>query len=772
MMNLYRLLLGSVVLLSLAACNPAKKLAPGDRLYTGAKVNVEGVSKKEKKAMSSELKALARPKPNSNFLGFRYGLFFWSIGDTAKKKGVAAWLRRKYGEAPVLASQVNLEKNSEVMKSRLYNRGYFRAQVSGTADTPAKNRYMTAIYTATPGERSYIREVHYPEGTDSLSANIQRATSRFQLLRPGNPYDLDVIKAERDRLDQRLKQNGFYYFSPDALLVEVDTTVGNHQVDLNMIVKDDATPRSLDQFRLRYINVYPNFDLEESLRGDTVGDYMAAQPTKDGYFIADPQHRFRDVVFNKTLVFHSGDLYNRRDHNSSLNRLVNLGVFKFVKAEFTDVDTPSNYLDVNYYATPFPRKTLQAEVLGLTRSDNSKGSQLSVSWQNRNLFRGGERLKTTAFLGLENQIYGQQTSSTIRYGGQVDLSVPRILSPFRLNTLGDYVPETRFSVGFERFNRTDQYALNTFTLQYGYSWKPEIRKEHRLTVVNVNVVDSSHITDSFRKLMAVNPVLQRSITRQLIIGSIYNYNFNTNASPNRKRHNFYFNANADAAGNLLGLLAGTSSGNKEVKIYNIPFSQYVRGELEGRHYWRINNSKPDGDITLVSRLLAGAGYAYGNRPDLPFIKQFFSGGVNSVRAFRARSVGPGTYGGATYTVKGITYSADQPGDIRLEANTELRFPIYSIVKGAVFVDAGNVWAMRPDSTRPGAEFTSKFLSQLAVGAGIGLRFDISFLVIRADVATPIHRPQDAANVMPGFNFSNPDYRRDNLVLNLAIGYPF
>ncbi len=760
------------MLTGLAACNPTRKLAPGQRLYTGAKVEVEGVSKKEKKALSGELKALARPKPNRSLLGFRYGLFFWNLGDTSKKKGVAAWLRRKYGEEPVLASSVNLAKNSEVMQSRLFNRGYFQGSVSGEADTSQKGKYMKAVYTAVPGDRYYIREVRYPEGTDSLSVHIQRATNRRRLLRKGNPYDLDVIKAERERIDQRLKEHGFYYFSPDVLLAEVDSTVGDHQVDIDMMVKEDATYRSLHQYRLRNISIYPNFDLEESLRGDTVGDYKTAKLTKDGYYVADPQNRFRDVVFNKTLVFHPNDLYNRSDHNSSLNRLVNLGVFKFVKAEFEDADTTANYLDVNYFATPFPRKTLGAEITALTRSDNSTGSQLSLSWQHRNLFRGAERLKITGFLGLEHQVFGQQNVSTIRYGGQADLSVPRIISPFRLNTSGDYVPETRFTLGYEHFARTDQYSLNTFTLQYGYIWKPEIRKEHKLTVVNVNVVDSSKVTDSFRKLLAFNPVLQRSITRQLIIGTIYNYNFNTNARTNRRRHNYYFNANADVAGNLLGLLTGTSSGNKEVKIKEIPFSQYVRGELEGRHYWRLNNSKPEQDITLVSRLLAGAGYAYGNRPDLPFIKQFFSGGTNSVRAFRARSVGPGTYAGATYTVNGIAYSADQPGDIRFEANTELRFPIYSFIKGAAFVDAGNVWAMRKDSTRPGAEFTSSFLSQLAVGAGVGLRFDISFLVIRADVATPLHRPWNSSNITPGFNFADPDYRRENIVLNLAIGYPF
>jgi hypothetical protein len=768
MMNLYRLLPVLVLLFGLSACNPTKRLPDGERLYTGAKVEVTGVGKKQRKALATELGELARPKPNTSVLGIRYKLYFWNLADTSKKKGVKAWLKRKFGEPPVLASEVKLDKNREVMQSRLVNRGYFHGQVSAAADTSGKGRYMKAVYTATPGERYFIRNVTYPDGTDSLSANIQRIAQRRRLLAPGAPYSLDRIKEVRLRIDQVLKQRGFYYFSPEALLVEVDSTIGNHQVDLNVVVKDAVTPRSLEQFRIRKITVYPNFDLEESLSGDTTGDQEQATLTKEGYYIADPQHHYRNVVFGKTLMFRPYELYNRRDHNTSISRMVNLGTFKFVKAEFTDADTPGNFLDVNYYATPQPRKTLGAQVLGLTRSNNSTGSELSLSWRHRNFFGGAEQFSASVYGGLESQIYGQQNVTILRYGTELNLTLPRILSPIPINTRGDYVPQTRFTLGYEHYNRTDLYSLNTFKGQYGYTWKPEIRKEHQLTLININVVDSSQITDSFRRLLAINPVLQRSITRQLIIGSMYNYNYNTNARPNRLRHNYFFNGNVEGAGNLLGLLTGASAENP-VTIQNIPISQYVRAEADLRHYWRLNTSAPANDITLVSRLFAGAGYAYGNRPDLPFIKQFFSGGVNSIRAFRARSVGPGTYEGGAYSANGITYLADQPGDLRLEINNELRFPIYSFIKGAVFVDAGNVWSMREDPARPGAEITSQFLSQLAVGAGVGFRFDISFLVIRADLSTPIRKP---GNQPVNYTFGDAEYRRQNLIINLAIGYPF
>ncbi len=759
--------------LLLFGCNPTKKLAPGQRLYVGAKVQVDSLPKRETGDLQDELKALARPKPNSSFLGIRYGIFFWNLVDTPKKRGVRSWLKRKYGEKPVIGSDVNLEKNREVMESRLFNRGYYRATVAAKADTPEKNRFMTAVYTATPGPLYKIRNVRYELGDDSISVQIRRL-SKYSRLKTGESYNLDVIKAERDRIDDRLKNRGFFYFSPDALIVEVDSTVGDNEVDLFVKIKEDWPQKALEQYRLRQIAMYPNFDFEESLEGDTVGDMAAARQTKDGYLISDPENKYRDVVFNKTLVFKPGDLYKRRDHNVSLSRLVSLGTFKYVKAEFSDADTAGNFLDVDYYATPMPKKGFRAEITGLTRSNNATGSQLSLSWRNRNFLKGAELFTISAFGGFESQIYGQQNVSTIRYGADVNLYVPRIISPFPINTRGSFVPQTRFSLGYEHFYRNDQYSLNSAKVTYGYQWKTDIFREQELTLINVNVVDSSNVTDSFRRLIAFNPTLQRSIQRQLIIGSIYNYNYNSNARANRKRHNFYFNGNADVAGNLLGTVLGTSGGEKEVKLGGIPFSQYVRGELEGRHYWKLNNRKPEKDIVLASRLLMGAGYAYGNRPDLPFIKQFFSGGVNSVRAFRARSIGPGTYyGGGIKNPNGdAVFLADQPGDIRFEANTELRFPIYSFFKGALFVDAGNVWTMRDDPARPGSKLTPQFLSELAVGAGAGLRVDISFLVVRIDLATPIRKPYVLSPPEKRFDFGEAEYRRQNLILNLAIGYPF
>jgi outer membrane protein assembly factor BamA len=766
-------------LLQLTACSPTRRIPNGERLYSGAKVDVHTDEKGEAKNIAADLKGLTRPKPNASLLGFRYKLYFWNLVDTPRGKGLRSFLRNKLGEPPVFASEVDLEKNSKVMQSRLQNTGYFQATVTGMIDTSAKKKkFAVARYDAVTGPRYKVRNIEYQTDSSDVSRSIRAMSriSRRSLIKPGVPYNLDVIKAERIRIDQILKNRGYYYFSPDDIIVDVDSTVGDNQVDMYVHVKDEAPESATQVFRIRHITVYPNYNIEDGALGDTTGDARYAIFTPEGYKIIDPEYRFRPVVFSRSLIFKPFELYNRRDHNTSLNRLVSMGTFKFVKATFEEADTTGNYLDATYYATPLAKKSVRAEITGLTRSNNATGSELTLSWRNRNAFKGAELLTLSAFIGAESQVYGQQNVSTIRYGGEANLFVPRVISPVRLNTSGDFVPQTRFTLGYEYFNRTDQYALNSFRAEYGYQWKNVIQEENRLTLVNLNLVDSSNVTDSFRRLIAANPTLQRSITRQLIIGSIYNYNFNSNARPNRRLLNYYFNANIDGSGNLLGLITGTSFGrNVPYEIGGVPFSQYIRVELEGRNYWRLSSSaRPAArDITLASRLIMGAGYAYGNTTEMPFIKEFFAGGVNSIRAFRARSVGPGTYFGGGYTDATKRFLADQPGDVRFEANAELRFPIFAIVKGAAFVDAGNVWTAREDPNRPGSKFTGQFLSQLAIGAGLGVRFDISFLVLRLDLATPIRKPWESVPPSPlNFNFNSADYRRQNLVLNLAIGYPF
>ena len=234
-----------------------------------------------------------------------------------------------------------------------------------------------------------------------------------------------------------------------------------------------------------------------------------------------------------------------------------------------------------------------------------------------------------------------------------------------------------------------------------------------------------------------------------------------------KKHNIYFNGEIDLSGNSTGLILNAKDYNNPKTLLGVPFSQYTKTEIEFRHYYNF-----DKETKLASRIIIGAGVPYGNSKELPFIKQFFIGGTSSIRAFRARSIGPGTFNGNNTN---NAFLPDQSGDLKLEFNTELRAQIYKLVKGAIFMDAGNIWLLNENEEKPGAKFTSDFLNQLAVGTGIGLRFDFNFLILRTDFAFPLRKPYLPKGndwVLDEINFGNVTWRKDNLVFNLAIGYPF
>ncbi|MEO6830719.1 MAG: BamA/TamA family outer membrane protein, partial [Chitinophagaceae bacterium] len=726
-----RLLLLSL-LLGFSACNVTKHLQPGQTLYDGAKLKIETPEKGSTKNLKTELKALVRPKPNKSILGVRYKLYFYYLAGEPKGKGLRYWVRNKLGEPPVLASDMNVEKNRKILENHLQNKGYFQATVA--ADTVQKMKFTTAVFDAATGPQYTIRNVYYPIDSSDISKKIQQI-SKHSRLKPGKPYDLDVIKAERDRIDNRLKNQGYYYYNPDYILNKVDSTVGKHQVDMYLGIKKGTPINDLQVYRINNIWVYPNYTLAK----DSMLGAAPAIPYQD-YYIIDPDHKFRLNTFKKMLVFHKGDKYSRREHNQSLSRLMNMGTFKFVKARFEEVDTNGNYLDPYYFMTPLPRQSYKAEVTGLTKSNNATGTEVSIGWTNRNAFRGAEQFSINAFGGLETQVYGGQSDNTARLGLETNLYFPRIIGPFGFASKSDFVPKTRFNLRYEYYDRTDQYTLNSYTGSFGYVWKTNIKIEHQLNILNLNYVHPQRIAPSFQVALDTDITLRRSIEPQFILGPSYNYNYSSNNQPNNKKDNFYFNANVDVPGNLLGVFAGTQF-NKEKrgqgKFFNTIFAQYARVELDGRYYRRVGDIKHKNNI-LASRLLLGVGVPYGNSDALPFIKSFFIGGVNDLRAFRARTLGPGTYY-APNEIK-ASYIPDQPGDMKLLASSELRAKLVSIINGAVFVDAGNIWTLKADPSRPGSQFSSEFLNQIAVGAGLGLRLDLSFLIVRVDLATPIRKP--------------------------------
>jgi len=746
------------------SCNNTKYLPANETLYTGAKIKIEStqLTKKKKKTLNSELNDLTRPIPNKTILGLRPKLWFWNIGGTPKKKFSVKRLIKNMGEPPVLASDVDLEKNNLILQSFLENKGFFRSTVSG--DTVIKAKRATAVYSVNPNPQYTIKQVIFQKDTsEEIIAAINQFKRRTYLVK-GKPFDLDMIKGERDRIDARLKQRGYYYFSPDDILIDVDSTIGNHEVDLYVNLKPQTPKRARNHYRINEVVVYPTFSLTES-GDDTTRKY--AEKYRD-YVVIDSSKMYKPKLFQQAMQFSPGDLYNRTEHNATLNRLINLGIFKFVKNRFEPVKNSDSLLNAYYYLTPLPKKSLRLELGGTTKSNNLTGSELTVGFTNRNAFRGGEILSVNVSGGFEVQYSGQYKGyNTYRLGAEGNLTIPRFVVPLvYVNPRGGFVPRTNIQLGYEVLTKQKLYTLNSLRAGYGYIWKETAKKEHTFYPISVQYVQPVNITDQYKASVIDNPTLAKVVDTQFILGATYNYLY-TDVERRGSDNGFYFNGLLDISGNIAGLVKrNVIKGGDTARLFGAPFSQYLKTEFDFRYYRKLSQKN-----SWANRIILGVGFPYGNSKELPFIKQFFVGGNNSLRAFRSRSLGPGIYKG--FGDDG--FFPDQSGDIKLEINSELRFNIAGPVYGAMFVDAGNIWLYRENTYKPGAKFSSSFLKELAAGTGLGLRIDISILVLRLDVAFPIRKPwlpESERWVINDIKFGSSSWRKENLIFNLGIGYPF
>jgi outer membrane protein insertion porin family len=747
------------------SCNPTKHVPANDALYTGATVVVDStknISHKQKKRMVTNLVSLTRPKPNKKFLGFYFGLFFYNIGFNAKKSSSPlGFVKNKLGEAPVLVSDANIDFNVKVLQSYLQDIGHFQATVTG--DTVVRKKKARAIYHINPGERYTIKSIILSNDSSRVNKEIVADFSET-LLQKGGAFNLDIIKAERERIDADLKENGFFFFNPDYLIIQVDSNLGNHTVNLYIKVKQETPKDAEKTYDINNVYIYANYSLKSTSSDTAKQDAVKYK----NFFLVDSAKTFKPRLFDEAMRFQPGDTYTRSDHNLTISRLINLDLFKFVKNRFELIrvaDTPM--LNTYYYLTALPKKSLQLEVLGTSKSDNLVGSQLSVGWKDRNLFGGGELLSISTYGGFEVQYSSDiKGYDTYRAGLDNKLSFPRFIIPFvNLNTSGAFLPKTNIELGYDFLNKIRLYTLNSFRASYGYDWKENARKEHVLNPISITYVQPLNVTQEYLDSAAKNPDLLYVVQKQFILGSNYTFTFNQ-LTGKQPINAFFLSQNVDLSGNIAGLLSGanTKAGNTKY-VFGLDFAQYVKTETDLRFYHNMGNS------TWANRIDIGVGIPYGNSTELPFIKQFYAGGTNDIRAFRSRSVGPGTY----HDTSSNNFLPDQSGDIKLELNTELRAKLFSIVNGAIFVDAGNVWLFNSDTLKPGGKFSKDFLNQLAIGAGLGLRFDITILIIRLDVAFPLripYLPDGHRWVLDQIDFGSGEWRRNNLVYNLGIGYPF
>ena len=750
---------------ALSSCNNTRHLPAGDALYTGARVTVKesDLSSKAKKVLQEDLVGLTRPRPNTRFLGVPIKLSLYNFGGKpGKTKGLGGFIR-KLGEPPVLLSDFDLNHNIKLLQNYLENKGFFKASVTG--DTVVKRKRAYSTFSVNAGPQYKIKNVTFENDSSDVESAI-KSTEKNTLLIPGAPFNLDLLKGERERIDAALKEIGYYYFSPEYIIIDADSSIGDHKVNLYIDVKPNTPYDARRPFKINDIYIYSNYNLATAAVDTTTSNITFYK----GYYVVDKNKMYKASLFEKIMLFRPGEYYSRTDHNLSLSRLINLGVYKFVKNRFEQVPDSAK-LNAFYYLTPLPVHNITAQIAGNTKSNSTVGSLVTFRWTDKNIAHRANILSIHSSVGSEVQYLGNISGiNSFTLAGGFTYSIPYFVVPFfKVNTTGEYVPKTNISFEYSILNRTKIYSLNSFRGELGYLWKPSIQKEHRLNPISINYVQPLHVTKLYDSLANKNPTLRKVIRKQFIIGSNYNFTYDELVAKPKGSTGWFFVGNADLSGNILGLIAGANA--KKGRTYNIlgaDFSQYIRTETDIRRYVKVGLKS-----VWANRFDLGVGLPYGNSLSLPYIKQFFVGGNNSVRAFRSRSVGPGTF--RSINADSSNYYPDQSGDIKLELNTEFRIKFNNILEGAAFIDAGNVWLFNEDPNQPGAKFTKKFLNQLAIGTGVGLRFDLQILLLRLDLATPVREPWLPAGhqfVLNQFNLGSKTWRRQNLVLNIAIGYPF
>ena len=752
----------------LFACSGTKHLPKGEKLYTGAEIKLVSMDKISgginKGLIKTLAKASVRPLPNSSYFGMRPQLMLYmSAGDNPRSK-FKKWLR-KIGQAPVLMSAVKPEVTTAVIDSKLFNIGIFNSMTEFSV--VEKKHTASIVYTSFVHARYKVKTVVYSIPDDSLSKVIHSGMN-MTAIHEGDEYNLDLLKLERVRIDAVLKDRGYFYFNPDYLLFKADTSDVSHTVSLKLTLKDSIPENALTVYRIRNVFINQNYSLSDVTKDSTIDTVMYRRAVYMGK--ADEQN-ISPRVIARSVYLRKKQIYSRENHTITLNRLMSMGNFKFVQVKFSESDTTANgYLDVTILMTPMPKYTFRTELDLISKSNNYTGPQLNLSVLNRNTFKGAELLNLTMAGSFETQIGQGANLFSYSLNPQAELTFPRFLVPFNIKSHSRYNPKTRLLLSYNFLKRVNYFDMNTFQFIYGFKWKESTRVDQEFNPVNISYTTIGNRSATFDTLLLRNPFLAKSYEEQFIAGGSYSFTYNEQMLPAKKTQ-LYFHFAAETAGNLFSLvnLVGGNkvSSNQPSKIVGAIYSQYAKLSVEGRAFYNF----PDNN-KIALRLFAGVANPYGNSSVMPYSKQFFSGGPNSIRAFQINSLGPGTYHQGDSTKEFLQLG----GDIKLEMNAEYRFGIYRFLKGALFVDAGNVWLQKSNLSNTGTPFLfSTFLNELAVGAGVGLRIDVSFFILRFDLAMPLRKPwlpDKQRWVTNQINFGSSTWRSQNLLLNIAIGYPF
>lgn len=773
----------------LVGCSAVKYLPDNEYFYEGSKIIFEGEvgDRKETDILKKRLLQHSPYKGNGKIFGSRPSVWCYHIAGNPKKNAfVKKFIKNKLGTPPVFLSQLSPAVTRKRMITELNNAGYFKSAVDYEIIKNEKRKDSEIIYTVLlkPGyyfnEISYpkINEISYPQTGEAALVPIFQDLKKNSLIKPGQRYDLEMLSTELMRLEKVFKNSGFFYFDDRYLLFEADSTIGDHHVDLRLTVKQKLPEKARAIYNLAKPHIYFN---NQFLTDVSAGQYNTIATNGVNFFYVDETKRnfVRPAVLSRVLNLKPGDIYSLRAHEVAISRLIDLGVFKNVNIKYAPSSQDSSTLYPQVVLTPMMKKNIRTDLKVVSKSNSTVGPVVSITFTNRNLFKGAEKFDLSVTGAYETQ-FSNQSSGTLNafeIKASTALTINQFLVPFKVDySKRRYMPKTIVKAEASFHNRVDYYDIKSFTTSWGYYWRNKKALWHELHPVSISYVNTTDISPEFADVLRLNPTLALSLQDQFIIGPRYvhtiNEQYNENASATSRRNgSWYFKGGVDLSGNLLDAIMKRTK-EKEQRPYEIlqsPFSQYAKGDADIRYRWQPNAANK-----IVTRLILGAGYAYGNATTMPFVKQYAMGGASSLRAFSARTVGPGTFNikdTRAYSEDSISFT-DQYADLKLEGNVEYRFDIYKAFKGALFVDAGNIWTVREDSIRAGAKFeVEQFYKQIAMGAGVGLRIDVGFFVLRFDTAIPIRTPYSGW-AFHEMDFNDSVWRKENIVLNIAVGYPF
>lgn len=759
-----------LILPVLLGCNPVRYVPENQYLLKSNKIETKGGNISDR-----DLENYFRQQPNKKIFGFiRFHLGVYNLSNPVKKKGISNWFR-KIGEEPVIYNPAAAHETLIQLNRYVRNIGYYEAHVDDTVTFSRKR--ASVIYRIDFGQPHLVDHVRLasPEMvTDPAIRNMILSDSTSSLLKPAMRYDLEVLQQERVRLSGFLRNNGYYGFSREYVYFQADTLNRDHKADVWMGVKNpidasnDITRLNFHPlYRIGKISIVTDFNTVDYLKDPK--SYLSTSDTIDYFgtsFVYSKKLKLRPSLLNSSVAFKSGTLFSQSLVDKTIESFSSLRNFKQIKVNFTPTGNLSDSvqkLDCQILLSPMVRQSYDIALEG-TYSSGNIGMAGNLIYKNRNLMRGAESFELK-FKGavefLANAV--ADFNRMVEFGVDARLEVPSVWIPLlskKNSTFGK--PHSSVNLSFNYQQRPD-FTRTIANAAYGYNWKSTLSR-HQVNIFELNYVNVTQMSDKFYQIIK-GTYVENSFRSHMVPASNYTYTF-SNQEVNKASSFFYLRFRPEIAGNVLyGYYKLTDQVKPEngYELFKTPFSQYTEADIDLRYHWVINSANK-----MAFRFFAGAGYPYGNSDAIPFEKKYFSGGSSGIRAWQVRSLGPGSYV-IPDDQKGMY--PNQLGDIKLEVNAEYRFDLFSIIKGALFLDAGNIWAINTSDERPGSIFkASDFYRQIAVGTGFGIRADLSYFIGRLDLGIKLRDPgtPDGPKWIPGYR----KYQWSDLVLNFGIGYPF